>query len=107
MKINKFLSAIFCIALTGALCSFTMYGDKICPSCDGSGSIIKTVNCSNCNGKGQVRSNENWVTCGPCNGNGKIKIEQCCATCSGKGVVHDSNDGSRIDDRDGYQKKCE
>lgn len=108
MKNKKLLSVILGIALTGVLCSFTIntQEDKKCPTCNGSGSIIKTVDCSNCKGKGQVQSGQNWVTCGPCNGNGKIKIEQCCITCSGKGMVENSNNGTEKNNLP-YPKKCE
>ena len=108
MKRKKFILVLSGLLLAGTLCAFAVYqNDKQCPTCNGTGSIIKTVTCVNCKGKGQVQSGSNWVPCASCNGNGKIKIEQCCGTCSGKGVVHDNNNGSGHNDVPGYPYKCE
>ena len=70
-----------------------------CAVCDGSGSsdgVIET--CSQCGGRGQVRSVQNFMgmqmqsttTCPQCSGRGKI-VKNPCTTCKGKGKVRKTN----------------
>ena len=70
-----------------------------CAACDGSGSsdgVIET--CSQCGGRGQVRSVQNFMgmqmqsttTCPACSGRGKI-VKNPCTTCKGKGKVRKTN----------------
>ena len=70
-----------------------------CAVCDGSGSsdgVIET--CSQCGGRGQVRSVQNFMgmqmqsttTCPACSGRGKI-VKNPCTTCKGKGKVRKTN----------------
>ncbi len=70
-----------------------------CGACKGSGSsdgVIET--CSQCGGRGQVRSVQNFMgmqmqsttTCPACNGRGKM-IKNPCTTCKGKGKVRKTN----------------
>ena len=70
-----------------------------CAACDGSGSsdgVVET--CSQCGGRGQVRSVQNFMgmqmqsttTCPACSGRGKV-IKNPCTTCKGKGKVRKTN----------------
>ena len=70
-----------------------------CAVCNGSGSsdgVIET--CSQCGGRGQVRSVQNFMgmqmqsttTCPACSGRGKI-VKNPCTTCKGKGKVRKTN----------------
>ena len=70
-----------------------------CAVCNGSGSsdgVVET--CSQCGGRGQVRSVQNFMgmqmqsttTCPACSGRGKI-VKNPCTTCKGKGKVRKTN----------------
>ena len=70
-----------------------------CSVCNGSGSsdgVVET--CSQCGGRGQVRSVQNFMgmqmqsttTCPQCSGRGKI-VKNPCTTCKGKGKVRKTN----------------
>ena len=70
-----------------------------CASCNGTGSSDGvTETCSQCGGRGQVRSVQNFMgmqmqsttTCPQCSGRGKI-IKNPCTTCKGKGKVRKTN----------------
>ena len=70
-----------------------------CASCNGTGSADGvTETCSQCGGRGQVRSVQNFMgmqmqsttTCPQCSGRGKI-IKNPCTTCKGKGKVRKTN----------------
>ena len=70
-----------------------------CASCNGTGSADGvTETCSQCGGRGQVRSVQNFMgmqmqsttTCPQCSGRGKI-IKNPCTTCKGKAKVRKTN----------------
>ena len=70
-----------------------------CASCNGTGSSDGvTETCSQCGGRGQVRSVQNFMgmqmqsttTCPQCSGRGKI-VNNPCTTCKGKGKVRKTN----------------
>ena len=70
-----------------------------CTVCNGSGSSDGAVEvCSQCGGRGQVRSVQNFMgmqmqsttTCPQCSGRGKV-IKNPCTTCKGKGKVRKTN----------------
>ena len=70
-----------------------------CASCNGTGSADGvTETCSQCGGRGQVRSVQNFMgmqmqsttTCPQCSGRGKI-IKNPCNTCKGKAKVRKTN----------------
>lgn len=66
-----------------------------CGSCEGSGARKGTepVNCTTCNGIGQVRMQQGFFsvqqTCPQCKGTGKM-ISDPCTTCRGQGRVRDN-----------------
>lgn len=68
----------------------------VCDTCAGSGAKVgsKTITCTTCNGKGEIRETRNSFfgtftssrTCPKCRGRGEIP-EEACPTCHGEGVT--------------------
>jgi molecular chaperone DnaJ len=76
----------------GAEKELTFPRTEKCSSCQGSGAKkgSQAVNCTTCNGKGQVRFSQGFFsvqqTCPDCHGSGKI-IKDPCPDCRGVGLV--------------------
>ena len=79
-------------AAKGCEKKYQFYRNEPCETCKGSGAKPGTspVKCTTCNGTGQFRQNNGWMTsvrtCPMCGGTGQM-IKEKCGTCSGTGRV--------------------
>jgi len=79
----------FWTAIRGGQARLEVHRQEVCPTCHGQASIGGPMQCSECNGTGQVtqmggRMKFN-ITCPRCNGTGRVANQ--CSTCHGEGVV--------------------
>lgn len=68
-----------------------------CPTCKGSGELVKSIDCKNCGSPGKIYKNQDIIDCpycddgkivetticNVCHGSGQIK----CPVCNGKGII--------------------
>lgn len=68
-----------------------------CPTCKGSGELVKSIDCKNCGSSGKIYKNQDIIDCpycddgkivetticNVCHGSGQIK----CPVCNGKGII--------------------
>jgi molecular chaperone DnaJ len=82
----------FWTAIRGGQARITIHRQETCPTCHGQASTGGPMQCTECNGTGQVtqmggRMKFN-IPCPRCNGTGRITSS--CGTCHGEGVVSKS-----------------